>query len=38
MQDWFAEQSADGQVPDERSIRRRVSAVWKTLARLRESA
>lgn len=38
MQAWFAEQSADGQFPDERSIRRRISAVWKTLSQLRQSA
>ena len=38
MQAWFAEQSADGQFPDERSIRRRISAVWKTLSQLRHSA
>ncbi|MFB2533051.1 hypothetical protein ACEYYA_12850 [Paracoccus sp. p3-h83] len=38
MQAWFAEQSADGQFPDERSIRRRISAVWKTLSQLRRSA
>jgi hypothetical protein len=38
MQAWFAEQSADGQFPDERSIRRRISSVWKTLSQLRKSA
>lgn len=38
MQDWFAEQSPDGQVPDERSIRRRVDSAWKTLSQLRQSA
>ena len=38
MQEWFAEQSETGQVPDERSIRRRVSSVWRTLAQLRADA
>lgn len=38
MQAWFTEQSDDGQFPDERSIRRRISAVWKTLSQLRRSA
>lgn len=38
MQAWFAAQSDDGQFPDERSVRRRVSSVWKTLSQLRESA
>jgi len=38
MQAWFAEQSSDGQFPDERSIRRRISSVWKTLSQLRKSA
>lgn len=38
MQDWFAEQSTDGKIPDERSIRRRVDSVWMTLSQLRRSA
>ena len=31
VQDWFAETSEDGQVPDERTIRRRLSPIWKAL-------
>jgi hypothetical protein len=38
MQDWFAGQSGDGQIPDERSIRRRVNSVWKTLSQLYSNA
>lgn len=34
MQDWFAERSDGDQIPDERSIRRRVSRIWKMLAQL----
>lgn len=36
MQDWFADQSDGDQIPDERSIRRRVSAIWKMLAQLQQ--
>lgn len=38
MQEWFAEQSEDGLIPDERSIRRRVNSIWKTMSGLRRSA
>ena len=31
VQDWFAETSEDGQIPDERTIRRRLSPIWKAL-------
>ncbi len=31
VQDWFAETSDDGQIPDERTIRRRLSPIWKAL-------
>lgn len=30
-QDWFAEQSEDGGIPDERTIRRRLGPIWKSL-------
>ena len=38
MQDWFARQSSDGKIPDERSIRRRVNSMWRTMAQLRQHA
>lgn len=31
VQDWFAETSDGGQIPDERTIRRRLSPIWKAL-------
>lgn len=31
MQDWFARHSRSGDIPDERSIRRRVNPVWRML-------
>ncbi len=31
MQDWFAQQSDGGQMPDERSIRRRITPIWRAL-------
>jgi len=31
VQDWFAETSDDGQIPDERTVRRRLSPIWKAL-------
>ena len=31
VQDWFAETSEDGQIPDERTVRRRLSPIWKAL-------
>ena len=31
MQDWFADQSDGRKIPDSRSIRRRVTPVWKKL-------
>ena len=31
IQDWFAEHSADGNVPDERTIRRRLTPIWSAL-------
>ena len=31
VQDWFAETCEDGQIPDERTIRRRLSPIWKAL-------
>ena len=31
MQDWFAQQSEDGQMPDERSIRRYITPIWQAL-------
>ena len=37
MQDWFAEQSDGDEIPDERSIRRRITAVWKTLSQLQKA-
>lgn len=37
MQDWFADQSDGDEIPDERSIRRRVSAIWKSLSQLRKA-
>ncbi len=37
MQDWFADQSDGDEIPDERSIRRRISAVWKTLSQMQKA-
>ncbi len=37
MQDWFAEQTEGDDFPDERSVRRRVNAVWKTLTQLQKA-
>lgn len=31
MQEWFVAQSEDGEAPDERSIRRRITPVWRGL-------
>tara|TARA_R110002072_G_scaffold219296_2_gene376903 strand:- start:51 stop:650 length:600 start_codon:yes stop_codon:yes gene_type:complete len=31
MQDWFADQSNGRRIPDSRSIRRRITPVWRTL-------
>lgn len=31
VQDWFAQNSASGDVPDERTIRRRLSPIWRAL-------
>ncbi len=31
MQDWFADQSDGRKIPDSRSVRRRVTPVWKKL-------
>ncbi len=31
VQDWFVEHSARGEVPDERTIRRRLTPIWKAL-------
>jgi hypothetical protein len=31
MQDWFADQTDGRKIPDSRSIRRRVTPVWKKL-------
>ena len=31
VQEWFAAHSDDGEVPDERTIRRRLSPIWKSL-------
>jgi hypothetical protein len=31
MQDWFAQTSETGLMPDERSIRRRITPIWRTL-------
>jgi len=33
MQEWFVAQSEGGEVPDERSIRRRITPVWRGLTR-----
>lgn len=33
MQEWFVAQSDGGEVPDERSIRRRITPVWRGLTR-----
>ena len=34
MQEWFVAQSDGGEVPDERSIRRRITPVWRGLTRM----
>jgi hypothetical protein len=31
VQDWFVANSEDGEVPDERTIRRRLTPIWKSL-------
>jgi hypothetical protein len=31
MQDWFIANSADGEAPDESTIRRRIRAIWQEL-------
>jgi hypothetical protein len=36
MQDWFAEYGDADDIPDERSIRRRVSPVWRALKKARK--
>ena len=33
MQDWFADQSDGAKVPDSRTVRRRITPVWKVLHR-----
>ena len=33
MQDWFADQSDGARIPDSRTIRRRITPVWKALRR-----
>ncbi len=33
MQEWFVAQSEGGEVPDERSIRRRITPVWRGITR-----
>ncbi|MBW0159503.1 hypothetical protein KTQ37_15395 [Sinorhodobacter sp. B57] len=33
MQDWFADQSGGDRIPDSRTIRRRITPVWKALRR-----
>ncbi|WP_232962431.1 hypothetical protein [Paracoccus tegillarcae] len=33
MQDWFADQSDGERIPDSRTIRRRITPVWKALRR-----
>ena len=31
MQDWFVRHSADGEAPDESTIRKRISPIWHRL-------
>ncbi|MBK0327276.1 hypothetical protein I5535_08205 [Rhodobacteraceae bacterium F11138] len=31
LQEWFIRRSKDGEAPDERSIRRRISPIWQAL-------
>jgi hypothetical protein len=31
MQEWFIANSAEGEAPDESTIRRRIQSVWKEL-------
>lgn len=33
MQDWFADQTGGAKIPDDRSIRRRVTPIWRALRR-----
>lgn len=33
MQEWFAATAADGEMPDESTIRRRISPIWRELQR-----
>lgn len=37
LQDWFADQSDGEEIPDERSIRRRINTVWRTLDRMQKA-
>lgn len=38
MQEWFVEHSDGNDVPDERSIRRRITPIWRELTKTREKA
>lgn len=38
MQEWFVAHSDGNDVPDERSIRRRITPIWRALTRVPESA
>ena len=38
MQDWFVEHSDGNEVPDERSIRRRITPIWRELTKKTEKA
>jgi hypothetical protein len=33
MQDWFADQTVGKKMPDSRSIRRRITPIWRALRR-----
>jgi hypothetical protein len=38
MQEWFVEHSDGNDVPDERSIRRRITPIWRELTKTPEKA
>jgi hypothetical protein len=38
MQEWFVEHSDGNDVPDERSIRRRITPIWRALTKTSKKA